>query len=292
MKHDKDHVCRPEAVDSREALRASVGRDGRLRLGKALRAYLPPRIQVGFDSERLVLVIAGGDGQGIAHPRCGVLTVRTLPQQITATGLRLPVSFRLAWDEGNGCFLGRIVPRRRRMDENGRRQYDMDQLLILSRHVLDSAVAQLAKSTPLAERRAIAAEALCEAAQAHRPEHGCLGAYLERHVRRRLLSENRQYATALFARSLDQPLRDRSGNAFSLYDTLCAASAGGIDQMEARILEAQFLATLPPRERALTRMLQEGFSMSRIVAVLELDARSLRALALSIREQWRRFCEG
>lgn len=291
MKHDKYNFQWLEIEDGRKALRASVGRDGRLRLGKSLRTRLPPQIRIGFDPDRMVLAIADGNGQGVFHPSCGVLTARALSQQIASTGLCLPVSFRLVQDRESGYFLGGVVPRRSRTDETGRRQYDMDQLLILYRHIVDGAVAQLAKSTPLAERRAIAAEALCEAARSYRPGHGCLEAYLERQVRLRLLSENRQYTEALSQRSLDQPLRDETGDQFSLYDTLCTASAGGIDQTEARILEAQFFATLSPRELTLTRMLREGYQLSQIVEVLELDGRKLRSLALTVREKWRRFCE-
>ena len=38
-----------EKEDQRKAYRASVGRDGKLRLGKPLRQVLPRDIQVGFD---------------------------------------------------------------------------------------------------------------------------------------------------------------------------------------------------------------------------------------------------
>ena len=96
--------------------------------------------------------------------------------------------------------------------------------------MIDRTVAHLAKSTPLAERKAIAAEALCAALPAYRPAMGELEGYLEEAIRRSLLTENRQYADAYRHRSLDQPLAPESPNTFALYDAI-PSSSGGIDEL-------------------------------------------------------------
>ena len=139
-----------EKEDRRKLLRASVSRDGKLRLGRTLRSKLPRFIQVGFDTAAMVLAIADGHGAGIDCPACGVLTAQALSEQITAAGLHLPVAFALEQDEHTGYLLGRIIPRRKR-DSTGRRQFDMEQLLILFRPILDGVVHQMSRSTPLAQ---------------------------------------------------------------------------------------------------------------------------------------------
>ena len=87
-----------EKEDRRKLLRASVSRDGKLRLGRTLRSKLPRFIQVGFDTAAMVLAIADGHGAGIDCPACGVLTAQALSEQITAAGLHLPVAFALERD--------------------------------------------------------------------------------------------------------------------------------------------------------------------------------------------------
>ena len=47
-----------EREDGRRRFRASVGQDGKLRLGQVLRQALPPAIRLGFDARQKVLAIA------------------------------------------------------------------------------------------------------------------------------------------------------------------------------------------------------------------------------------------
>lgn len=66
--------------DRRCSLRDSVSLDGKLYLGRGLRAVLPRYIRLGFDERRKVLAIAVGRVEDIELPRCGVLrTSRPLP---------------------------------------------------------------------------------------------------------------------------------------------------------------------------------------------------------------------
>ena len=288
MNVQKYHFQWFEREDGRRALRASVGQDGKLRLGRKLREMLPERIRIGFDARAKALAIADGYGAGIDWPKCGTLSARALSAQIVSAGLRLPVSFLLLRDEVTGYFLGRIIPRRRPGGWEGS-QYDMEQLQVLYQHILDRAVQQLGKSTPLSERRACAMEAFYTAAQAYRPGCGDLEGYLEEQVRRCLIRENRQYTAGYLDRSLDQPLGRDGEEGFCLYDTLSASSSGGIAQVEERVMLEQFLDTLPHRERRLLRLLQEGYSVSHIAGELALEEEEVYDLAREVGRKRRAF---
>ena len=69
-------------------------------------------------------------------------------------------------------------------------------------------VSQLAKSTPLSERRACATEAFYTAVQRYCPACGDLETYLQEHIQRELLLENKQHVAAYSHLSLDQPLQE------------------------------------------------------------------------------------
>ena len=279
-----------EQEDKRKALRASVGRDGKIRFGKTLRQQLPGRIRIGFDPQAKVLAIADGHGSGIDWPKCGTLTARALSAKISSTGLRLPVSFSLTWSENTGYFLGRIIPRRQNVS-GGAAQYDMDQLQVLYQHILDGAVHQLGRSTPLRERRACAMEAFCSAAQSYRPGYGDLEVYLEEQVRRRILTENRQYTDAYRNRSLDLPLRSEDGTSFCLHDTLSVSTSGGIAEADERMMLEQFLDTLPSREKDLLLLVREGTPIPQIASKLSLAQADILPLAREIGRKRRLFYE-
>ena len=280
-----------EREDGRRRFRASVGQDGKLRLGQVLRQALPPAIRLGFDARQKVLAIAAGRDGGIPLPRYGVLPARTLSARIASTGLRLPLSFLFERDEVTGYFLGRVLPRRRKTAEVPQGSYDAEQLLILYRHVVDTAAGSLAKSTPPAERRACALEAFHAAVQDYRPGYGDWETYLEASIRDRLLAENRQYTSTYFHRSLDSPLAGGEEEGFCLYDTLEASGDGGIGRLEDRIAAEQFLESLSPQERTLARMLLDGCPLERIAAVLRLPEAQLVAMGREIGQKRRRFYE-
>lgn len=278
-----------EKEDRRKSLRASVGRDGKLRFGKSLCKVLPPYIQIGFDSKFKILAIADGHGAGIDRPQCGVLTAQKLSAQIASTGLRLPISFLLVQDEYTGYFLGRVFPRRRKAEGSLLKEYDPDQMLILYRHVVDNAVCQLSKSTPFADRKACALEAFYEAVRSYCPGYGDMEAYLEDKVQSKLISENKQYAAAFYQKSLDQPLTGDADDSFCLYDTAAVSTSGGIDQLEERIMAEQFLDSLSGREQKLFRMLQEGYSLIQISEALGMSETELVAMGREIGQKRRNF---
>lgn len=85
-----------ENENRRWSLRASVGKDGKLRPGKSLREKLPPYIQIGFDPKFKVLAIADGHRTGIGRPNCGGLTAQRLSSQIAPKTPSLPCRCRPA----------------------------------------------------------------------------------------------------------------------------------------------------------------------------------------------------
>ena len=289
MVHTKYNFKWFEKEDNRRALRSSISTDGKLRLGKPLCNVLPPYIRVGFDSKFKILAIADGHGTGIGRPHCGIMSAQALSAQIASTGLRFPLSFRLSRDERTGYFLGRIIPRRRLDKNSAQPQYDPEQLLILYQHLVDQMVSQLAKSTPLSERRACAAEAFYTAVQRYCPACGDLETYLQEQIQRELLLENKQHVAAYSHLSLDQPLTSDGEDDFCLYDALADASFDGVAAVEARIMAEQFLDGLSRQERRLVHMLQEGCLLSSIAEELNLTEDEITAMGGEIGRKRKAF---
>ena len=277
-----------EKEDRRKSFRASVSRDGKLQLGKSLRENLPPFIRIGFDSSAMVLAIADGHGTGISCPACGVLTAQALCTQLAHIGLRPPVYFHLTRDEHTGYLLGRIVLHRK-TDSAGRRMFDTEQLLIRFRSILDDAIRLMAKSTPLADRKSAAVEALCAAAKDYEPGFGDLETYLKDRVKLALRTENRQYTESFSQRSLDQPFSVNDGGDSCLYDTIADTSSDCMDILDRQLDMEQFCDSLTSDQQDLIRMLRDGFKISEITDILGISERNVRFMALEIAQLRRKF---
>lgn len=291
MKSAKLDIQWLEREDRRRALRASVCRDGKLHLGKSLREKLPQSIRVGFDANAMVLAIADGHGNGMDCPVCGILPIQALAAKISSAGLRLPVSFLMAEDARTGYLLGRIVPRRR-MDEAGRLCFDTEQLLVLFRPMMEDIVGQMGKSTPLAERRAAAAEALCAAAQDYCPGCGALEAYLDDRIRRTIHWQNAQYIKEFSQRSLEQPLSSDEGGSLCLCDTIAGPDSNWADSLDEQIDRARFVEQLSGEQQMLVQMLQEGFRLPEIADILGISQQALRHMAGEIALRKRQLDQG
>ena len=82
-----------EREDRRKPLRASLGRDCKLRLGEELRKKVPQTIRIGFDTKNRILAIADGHGNGITWPKSGNLNAKALCNEVYSAGIKLPVIF-------------------------------------------------------------------------------------------------------------------------------------------------------------------------------------------------------
>lgn len=215
-----------------------------------------------------------------------------LPAELMDLGLKLPLSFRLRYDSTEECWLGKPYPRRTaKMDAQKERQYDIEQLMAIYPDIIPDAVARVAKTTPLAERRAIAAEAFCTAARSYKPCYGELEKYLTAQVQTVLMQENRQYESFYKERSLDQPLGNTEDD-FSLYDLLSEDDGGEITRVEERIMQEQFRTKLSQEGRDLLLMLESGCSLDQIEQCLHMDKPGIYRLGAELGKQWQSFSRG
>ncbi|MDE6282051.1 MAG: hypothetical protein K2M15_09780, partial [Oscillospiraceae bacterium] len=221
-------------------------------------------------------------------PACGVLTAQALCTQLANIGLRPPVYFHLTRDEHTGYLLGRIVLHRK-IDSAGRQVFDTEQLLIRFRSILDNAIHLMAKSTPLADRKSAAVEALCAAAQDYEPGCRDLETYLEGRVKLALRTENRQYAESFSQRSLDQPFSANEEDGFCLYDTIADASSDWTDILDGQLDTERFCGSLTPDQQILIQMLRDGFKISEITDILDISEQDLRLMACEIARQRLKF---
>ena len=275
--------------DRRRADWLSIGSNGVLHLGRVLREKLPERIQIGFDPGQRTLAVMEGGEEGFPWPRSGAFVLEDLPAELMDLGLKLPLSFRLHYDSAEACWLGKPYPRRVvQIDALTERQYDIEQLMAIYPGIIPDAVARIAKTTPLAERRAIATEASCRAAHSYRPCYGELEKYLTAQVRACLTQENRQYVRTSRDCSLDQPLGSTEDD-FCLYDLLSGDDSGGITSTEDRIMQEQFRTQLSQEGQDLLLMLESGCSLEQIENCLHMDEPDIYRIGAELGKKWREF---
>ena len=288
MRTAKSDILWFDREDGRRVLRASVGTDQKLRLGEELRKALPPDIRLGFEVRTRTLILASGHGQGIFWPKNGAIHAKALCRQLRSLGLKLPLSFEFERDPATRFYRGRIVPPRQ---PDGSGAYDVEQMMVIYQPLIDSAVDQLAKSTPKPERRAIAAAAFFEAIQRYEPGMGEWEDYLKRSLHHSLLAENRPYAQSYRDLRLDLPFRRDGESSFSLQDVLADPAAGGIDQMESRIMAEAFFHSLTEQERRLVRLMEEeqGLKLPQIALELQLSQEDVIQLGREIGRKREQF---
>ena len=272
-----------EKEDARKILRVSVGKDGKMYLGQGMRELLPSYIKVGFDEKNRVLAIAHGCETDIVLPKAGVFNMRILAEHITTIGLELPVSFQMSANPTN-VFVGEILPRRKKHCSNSMWQWDrnFEQFLIIYQPLLDSLVYKFAKSTPLPERKSCAGEALFKALNDYTPAVGDLSRYVEKSIHSALMEQNKLYVQTYRNRSLDTTLSDDDSGAFCMYDVIESSSSGGIDEIESRIMDEQFIASLSMEEKKLLKMMHSGFKVSEIAIQLGMDEEKVQSVGEAI----------
>lgn len=257
-----------EEEDRRKVLRASVCADCKLHIGEELRKKLSTPIRYGFDKTNRILAVTSGQGSGIAMPKNGIVNAGALCKQLREIGLMLPVVFEFEKDAKTGFYLGHIVPQRQ---ANKEKQYDIGQLLVIYQPLIDQTINHLAKTTPKAERKAIAASAICEAMQNYDESCGDLKTYLEEYLQRCLITENRKYTEEYRNLHLDSPVCDDQDKCFTLYNMLSDQNFDGIAQVENRIMAEQFLNSLSKQEQKLVRLMSKELKLQQIALELELS---------------------
>lgn len=267
MKTAKTSIQWFDAEDHRQNMRASIGTDQKMRMGRELQRNLPLDIRLGLDIQNRVLVIADGHGSGIHWPKNGIVSAKAISKQLRSIGLKLPLVFEFEKDSATGFYLGNIVPQRQ---ANENEAYDVEQMLVIYPPMIDSIVDRQAKSTPKSERKAAAVAAFCEAVQDYAPDKGDLREYLEAHLYQRLIIENRKYTESYRDIRMDIPFHADGENRVTLRDRLADQSSGGIHQMEAKIMAEQFMDSLTEQERHLVRLMRQELKLPQIALEMQL----------------------
>ena len=276
-----------EEENRRKVLRASVCTDNKLHLGEELRKKLPTQIRYGFDKANRILAIAEGRDCDIKLPKNGILNASALSKQFREIGIALPLVFEFEKDDATGFYLGHIVPQRQ---TNSSTPYNAGQLMLIYEPLINRLVDQLAKTTPKAERRAIAMAALCEAVEHYDDSCGELGSYIQSYLQQSLITENRQYTESFRNLSFDAPLRSAHDGVFSLSHIISDQYSGGISQAETRIMAEQFQSMLSEPEQHLIRLMQEDLRLPQIALELELAQEEVIELGRKIGEKRKAFC--
>ena len=282
MKAEKLNFQWFEKEDRRKPLRASLGRDGKLRLGEELRKKLPPTIRLGFDTKNRVLAIADGYGNGIDWPKSGNLNAKALCNQIYSTGINLPVIFTFERDPATGFFLGRILPNLETKTE------DIEQLMALYQPDINAIVYQGYRSIPITERRAYATEAFCKAIQEYDICCGDFWGFIEKQIKSRLSEENKKYSADYTHRSMDASLKKGEKHS-TLHDLISDSSSGGIQQVEAKIMHHQFMSSLSDTERKLYELIKQGCYVEQITMELSMDEEAVILLGRQIGQKRKMF---
>lgn len=282
MKTEKLNFQWFEKEDGRKNLRASLRKDDKLHLGEELRRKLPPTIRVGFDTKNRILAIADGDGNGIAWPKSGGLNAKALCDEVRATGIKLPVIFTFEKDLQTGFFIGKIIPKLESQSA------DMEQLLALYQPVMNAVIYQGYRGIPIAERRAYAIEAFCQAVQKYDHKYGEFWEFAEKQIRDRLSFENKKYEADYMTRSMDAKQKSDSGE-FTLHDVISDPTSGGIHQIEAKIMHQQFLDSLSALEKKLYTLTTEGCYVEQIAMELSMDEDAVICLGRQIGQKRKAF---
>lgn len=146
----------------------------------------------------------------------------------------------------------------------------------------DSLVYQLAKTTPLPERKSCAWEAFCEAALSYTASQGNMEDYLAKKIRTALVRHNKSFISTYRDKSMEAPFTNGEGNTFCLYDVIPDASSGGIEMIEAKIMEDQFVESLLSKEKKLYKMICSGFRLPQIAEELGIEEENVQIMGQDI----------
>lgn len=271
-----------EKEDRRKPLRASLGRDGKLRLGEELRKKVPQTIRIGFNTRNRILAIADGHGSGITYPKSGNLNAKALCNEVYSAGIKLPVIFDFERDPETGFYLGKILMNVE--SEN----VDMDQLVALYQPAINMIIQKSYRSISAAERRAYAIEAFCKAAQEYDTVCGDFWDFAEKQIRERLATENKKRSAEYMTRSLDGEKEAGDGSVV-LHNIISDSLSGGIRQVEEKIMHQQFVESLSDLEQKLYTLIRQGCYVEQIAMELSMDEEEIICMGRQIGQKRRAF---
>ena len=271
-----------EREDRRKPLRASLGRDCKLRLGEELRKKVPQTIRIGFDTKNRILAIADGHGSGITWPKSGNLNAKALCNEVYSAGIKLPVIFDFERDPETGFYLGKILLN---LEPESA---DVDQLLTLYQPAINMIIHKAYRSMPAAERRAYAIEAFCKAVQEYNVICGDFWEFAEKQIRERLAMENKKRSGDYMTRSLDDEQKTEDGSVV-LHNIISDSRSGGIHQIEEKIMHQQFMESLSDVEQKLYALIKQGCYVEQIAMELSMDEEEIIIIGRQIGKKRKAF---
>lgn len=245
-----------------------------------MRNQLPENIQFGFDASSRTLVIA--ESMKTKDKKRRNATVFGLVNEISATGMKLPVCFEFEYDNVNKLWVGQVVHRK----QNGK--YDFEQVLALYNPIAKKLFNQIGKTTPKEDRWQIITLAICEAADEYTPAFGDFETFITRRAKESLKLKNRHYVKHHMDKSMDAPLNDDSNASFNLHSVNSFIDAG-YAHAENRIAEEQFEQQLSKREIDVLTLLRNKLTICEIMQKLDISEEKVKFLAKTIAMKRKRF---
>ena len=273
MKLNTQNIVWLERPAKQKKLTATLGSNQKLFLSDALRNQLPENIQFGFDASSRTLVIAESMKTKDKKRRNG--TVFGLVNEISATGMKLPVCFEFEYDNVNKLWVGQVVLRKRKG------KYDFEQVLALYNPIAKKLFNQIGKTTPKADRWQIITLAICEAASEYTPAFGDFETFITRRAKESLKLKNRHYVKHHMDKSMDAPLNDDSNGSFNLHSVNSFIDDGYV-HVENRIAEEQFERQLSKSEIDVLTLLKNKLTICEIVQKLDISEEKVEFLAKTI----------
>lgn len=263
---------------TQDKLTATLGSNQKLFLSDALQKRLPQYVQFGFDSSSRTLVIA--ESQKPKDKKFKNGTVFGLADEISSTGMKLPVCFEFEYDAENNLWAGQVILRKKKQE------YDLEQVLALYKPIANKLFNQIGKTTPTEDRRQIINLAICEAVKAYTPAYGDLEKFITKRAKESLKLKNHHYVKQSTNKSMDASLTDDSS--FNLHSVKSVIDPGYI-QAENRIMDEQFEQQLSSKELNVLASLKNGLTIFEIAQNLEISEEKVEFFAKAIATKRKQF---
>lgn len=278
MKLNSKNIVWFDKPTKQDKLTATLGSNQKLSLSDALQKRLPKYVQFGFDASSRTLVIA--ESAKPKDKKCKNGTVFGLADEISATGMKLPVRFEFQYDAENKLWVGQVILRKKKQE------YDLNQVLALYRPIADKIFNQIGKSTPIEERRQIINLAICEAAREYTPAYGDLEKFITKRAKESLKLKNHHHVRHNMNKSMDAALTD--DNSFNLHSVKSVIDPGYI-KAENRIMEEQFEQQLSTNELDVLVSLQNGLTIFEIAQKLDISEEKVEFFAKTVATKRKQF---
>ncbi len=262
-----------------------------------MREKLKGRIRLGFEKETRSVIIQDQQETGAKLPRSGMLSgFPVLSRTLRALSLPLPVTFRFSSSSRGHYWTGRIEPdgflSELRHSGSPPSQDMLDRLWNSHGWIAERCIHLYGKSTPIAERRSIAAETFVRAAQSYVDDGGSFVDYITTAIRQELVEGNRRHLLLRKEEglSMDAELcRDPGRLPFTRYHLLPGSIPPAWVEADERLAREDFIRRLTRREEQVYSLLSQGYSGDEITGQLGISPARLEVVCCNIRKKQKAF---